>query len=69
MAQVTARLSFEKEGCVLITIADNGPGIERGASSRIFDPFFTTKPNGTGLGLPMVKRAVSAHGGVVSIST
>lgn len=55
--------------CVRITITDNGPGIERGAILRIFDPFFTTKPNGTGLGLPMVKRAVNAHGGVLSIKS
>jgi PAS domain S-box-containing protein len=55
--------------CVRITITDNGPGIDRGAILRIFDPFFTTKPNGTGLGLPMVKRAVNAHGGVLAIKS
>jgi PAS domain S-box-containing protein len=55
--------------CVRITIADNGPGIEGATIRRIFDPFFTTKTNGTGLGLPMVKRAVNAHGGVLSVKS
>ncbi len=53
--------------CVRITVADNGPGMDRTTMRRIFDPFFTTKTNGTGLGLPMVKRAVNAHGGVLSV--
>jgi PAS domain S-box-containing protein len=55
--------------CVRITVTDNGPGIDRGTVHRIFDPFFTTKTNGTGLGLPMVKRAVNAHGGVLSLNS
>ena len=53
--------------CAVVTVADNGPGIERDTLRRIFDPFYTTKTNGTGLGLPMVKRAVNAHGGVVTV--
>jgi PAS domain S-box-containing protein len=55
--------------CVRITITDNGPGIDHATIHRIFDPFFTTKTNGTGLGLPMVKRAVNAHGGVLSVKS
>jgi PAS domain S-box-containing protein len=53
--------------CALIEIGDSGCGIERGHLTRIFDPFFTTKTNGTGLGLPMVKRTVNAHGGIVLV--
>jgi len=53
-------------GCVLVEISDTGPGIEKRILDRIFDPFFTTKTNGTGLGLPMVKRTVNAHGGIVT---
>src|SRR5208283_4908898 len=51
--------------CAVIEITDTGSGIEKDQLSRIFDPFYTTKINGTGLGLPMVKRSVNAHGGVV----
>jgi PAS domain S-box-containing protein len=53
--------------CVSVSVGDNGPGIDRAIVRRIFDPFFTTKTNGTGLGLPMVKRTVNAHGGIVTV--
>jgi PAS domain S-box-containing protein len=55
--------------CAVIEITDTGSGIEKDQLSRIFDPFYTTKINGTGLGLPMVKRSVNAHGGVVAIES
>jgi signal transduction histidine kinase len=55
--------------CASVSIADNGPGMDRGVLGRIFDPFFTTKTNGTGLGLPMVKRTVNAHGGIVTVKS
>jgi PAS domain S-box-containing protein len=51
--------------CVIVTVADNGSGIDRAVMRRILDPFFTTKTNGTGLGLPMAKRSVNAHGGIL----
>lgn len=53
--------------CGIVSVSDTGPGIDRGMLQRIFDPFFTTKSNGTGLGLPMVKRTVNAHGGIVTV--
>ena len=55
--------------CASVSIADNGQGMDRVLLRRIFDPFFTTKANGTGLGLPMVKRTVNAHGGIVSVKS
>jgi len=55
--------------CAVVEIRDDGCGIERQHLPRIFDPFFTTKTNGTGLGLPMVKRTVNAHGGIVAVSS
>jgi len=50
-------------------VADTGCGMSASIRERIFDPFFTTKTNGTGLGLPMVKRTVNAHGGIVAVSS
>jgi PAS domain S-box-containing protein len=50
---------------LLVAISDTGPGISQKNIHRIFDPFFTTKTNGTGLGLPMVKRTVNEHRGII----
>ena len=52
---------------VFVEVTDTGCGIARKHLQRIFDPFFTTKINGTGLGLPLVKRTVNEHGGLVRV--
>ncbi|NOZ24202.1 MAG: PAS domain-containing protein [Planctomycetes bacterium] len=54
---------------VEITFTDTGGGISPDRISRIFSPFFTTKPAGTGMGLPVVRRIVRAHGGEVSVES
>lgn len=53
---------------VELTIADDGPGIERDALDRVFDPFFSTKDvgKGTGLGLAMVYGFMRQSGGTVT---
>lgn len=54
-----------KDGEVVISVRDSGPGICEDVRARIFDPFFTTKPvgKGTGLGLSISYRIVQEHGG------
>ncbi len=56
-------------GQVAISVADTGPGIPEEIRARIFTPFFTTKPEGTGLGLALVEKAMAAHGGSVDLET
>jgi signal transduction histidine kinase len=56
-----------KEGVAEIRIKDDGPGIPPEAMEKIFIPFYSTKPNGTGLGLALVHRIVSDHGGKVTV--
>ena len=50
-----------------IRIKDNGPGIPPDVLEKIFIPFYTTKPSGTGLGLALVHRIVTDHGGKVTV--
>jgi PAS domain S-box-containing protein len=56
-------------GLCRIAIADAGPGMPAEVRDRAFEPFFTTKNRGTGLGLPLAKRIVDAHGGQIQIDT
>jgi len=48
-----------------ISVTDNGPGVPVGHADRIFDPFYTSRPDGTGLGLAVVKSVAQSHGGGV----
>lgn len=57
----------ELNGLMSITISDTGVGIPPSVKDRIFEPLFTTKSKGTGLGLPVCKRLVEAHGGTISV--
>lgn len=54
---------------VVVTIRDNGKGIEPDLRDKIFSPFCTTKPRGMGLGLPIVKRTIFDHNGRVDIDS
>ncbi len=53
------------DGCILIAVRDNGPGIPPEKLAAIFDPYFTTKAEGNGLGLWIAQQIVIAHGGKV----
>ncbi|RVT94119.1 sensor histidine kinase [Sphingomonas crocodyli] len=52
---------------IAITVGDNGRGIPPDLTNDIFLPFFTTKPTGTGVGLSLVRRIVTAHRGTVAL--
>jgi signal transduction histidine kinase len=59
----------EDEGAVLISVRDNGSGIDSARWEAIFEPHFTTKSTGTGLGLAMVKSIITGMGGRVWIES
>jgi signal transduction histidine kinase len=54
---------------VIVDVSDDGPGVPTDLSDRIFDPFFTTKPQGSGLGLPIVRKIVDAHDGRIDLNS
>ncbi|HYK46024.1 MAG TPA: two-component regulator propeller domain-containing protein, partial [Parafilimonas sp.] len=56
---------------ILISITDNGPGMQQNIVDKIFQPFFTTKPTGegTGLGLSLSYDIIKAHGGEIKVET
>ncbi|MBM3847764.1 MAG: GHKL domain-containing protein, partial [Verrucomicrobia bacterium] len=65
---LTLRTSESSEGVVL-SVEDTGGGIPPETLSRIFEPFYTTKKRGSGLGLMIVQRIVTEHGGRVGVES
>jgi nitrogen fixation/metabolism regulation signal transduction histidine kinase len=51
------------DGCVVLTVTDNGPGIAPEALDKVLIPFFTTKKNGSGIGLSISRQIIQLHGG------
>jgi signal transduction histidine kinase len=52
---------------VTIEVEDTGPGISSEALPRLFESFFTTKSTGMGMGLPICRSIIEAHGGEISV--
>jgi signal transduction histidine kinase len=63
--------TYSDDGCAVVEITDNGPGIPEGVQPHIFEPFFTTKGvgEGTGLGLDTVQRIVRKHRGNIQVTS
>ncbi len=66
----------EAEAAVEVVVSDDGCGIAPEDMERIFEPFYTTKTGeppgtkvGTGLGLPVVRSIIEAHGGAISVKS
>jgi signal transduction histidine kinase len=68
---ITIRTSSD-DGCAVVDISDDGPGIPEDVRDRIFDPFFTTKDvgAGTGLGLATARQiVVERHNGSLAVES
>lgn len=67
--EVALTLERGLHGGLLLTVADQGSGISPEHLEQVFKPFFTTKQHGTGLGLPVARRIVEEHGGVITLAS
>lgn len=56
------------DSCV-ITISDNGQGMDQKALSKLFEPFITSKANGTGLGLTNAQNIILNHKGSINVES
>lgn len=62
------RLSVRRSGeHACLDVIDEGTGMSPSLRARVFEPYFTTKPQGTGLGLALVKQNIDALGGCISV--
>jgi signal transduction histidine kinase len=55
--------------CVLLTVSDNGIGMDAAARRRLFEPFYTTKATGTGLGLATTFSIVRSNSGLIHVES
>jgi signal transduction histidine kinase len=67
--KITVTARYEADYSVVVTIADNGPGVPPDKIERIFEAYFSTKEKGTGLGLSIVKHNAELYGGTVSVES
>jgi nitrogen fixation/metabolism regulation signal transduction histidine kinase len=64
---ISSNLDAKKR--VVISVKDDGSGIEHEALTKIFIPFFTTKKNGSGIGLSLSKEIMRKHQGNISVQS
>jgi len=62
--RLSGRLDF---GRVIISVQDNGRGIDDETIEQVFVPFFTTKRDGSGIGLSVSRQIMTAHGGEIAL--
>jgi len=63
-------VTVRRDSAVIETVVrDTGVGIAPGDLARVFEPFFTTRPDGTGLGLAVVRGVAAAHRGEATIES
>ncbi len=64
------RVSMERnDGYVIVSVADNGAGMNAEEIANLEKPYYSTRAEGTGLGLPIARRIAAAHGGEIRISS
>jgi PAS domain S-box-containing protein len=67
--RVTITTEAESEAMLKMTVGDTGAGIPPADVEKIFAMYYTTKPEGTGIGLALVRRVVDLHHGSIEINS
>jgi signal transduction histidine kinase len=67
--RVLIRTSLAENGMVEVTIADNGPGVDAAIVKHVFEAFAAEKPAHVGIGLPISRSIVEAHGGHIKLKS
>jgi signal transduction histidine kinase len=66
--ELTVRTHLTPSG-IAMDLIDTGCGMSEDTALNMFTAFYTTKPAGSGLGLPMARKVVSAHGGRIGVES
>jgi C4-dicarboxylate-specific signal transduction histidine kinase len=61
--ELTIKSEEDDKGQIRISVSDTGAGLQPHQLEQVFNTFFTTKPQGLGMGLPISRSIVEAHGG------
>ncbi|TAL61561.1 MAG: ATP-binding protein [Bacteroidetes bacterium] len=64
--EITINAIKDSDGRIVITVKDNGPGMDSDTIDKIFIPFFTTKESGTGIGLSLSRQIIRIHNGNIT---
>jgi two-component system nitrogen regulation sensor histidine kinase NtrY len=64
--EILLNASKNPDGRILLTVIDNGPGMDADTLEKIFVPFFTTKESGSGIGLSLSRQIIRIHNGNIT---
>ncbi len=69
LGEIKVSVQYGTNESILITIADNGPGISPDKMDKIFEAYYTTREKGTGLGLAISKHNTEMYGGTIRVQS
>jgi signal transduction histidine kinase len=62
---ISLSVEVDRQGRIVTSVDDAGPGVDSGNAKRVFAPFFTTRAQGMGMGLSICKSIIESHGGKI----